>query len=244
LYHALCRSAGSNAKVGKLEAARAALEELQALEDPGWPAQRLLWGAEAAQFVAHARGDGVEALRHSRRMTELERQRGKDASIVLGNLVDAELAAGNALAAARSGSALVAALEGTRHEFTLALARLNLCAACLALDDPVRAREVARALWPQAVFFDYPHYAACYLALLAAFEARPHASARLLGYCEAIYVARQGETLAPNEAAAVERARALVTAAIGPADLERLRAEGARLATVDIATLAFGTEDE
>jgi predicted ATPase/DNA-binding winged helix-turn-helix (wHTH) protein len=244
LYHALCRSAGANAKVGKFDAALPPLEELQALEDPGWPAQRLLWGAEAAQFVAHARGDGGEALRHSRRMTDLERRRGKDASIGLGNLVDAELAAGNALAAARSGSALVAALEGTRHEFTLALARLNLCAACLALDDLVRAREVAQALWPQAVFFDYPHYAACYLALLAALEVRPRVAARLLGYSEAVYFARHGERLAPNEAAAVERARALAAAALGAADFERLRAEGARLATVDIATLAFGTGDD
>ena len=243
LYHALCRSAGTSAKVGRVEVARAHLEELQALEDPGWPAQRLLWGAEAAQFVAHARGDGAEALRHSRRMLDLERQRGKDASIALGNLVDAELAAGNALAASRSGSALVAALEGTRHEFTLALARLNLCAAWLALDDPMRARDVAQALWPQAVFFDYPHYAACYLALLAALEARPRAAARLLGYCEAVYLARHGETLAPNEAAAVDRARALASAAIGLADFQRLRTEGAKLATVDISSLAFGIED-
>jgi predicted ATPase/DNA-binding winged helix-turn-helix (wHTH) protein len=243
LYHALCRSAGTTAKVGKLQAALVPLAELQALEDPTWPAQRLIWGAEAAQFVAHARGDGVGALRQARRLVDLDRQRGKDASIGLGNLVDAELAAGDALAAVRSGAALVVALVGTRHEFTLALARLNLCAACLALDDRARAREVAQALWPQAVFFEYPHYAACYLALLAALDARPRAATRLLGYAEAIYATRHEERCATNEAAAIARARTMAGRALGDADFSRLYAEGARLREADIAALAFGSED-
>src|SRR5262249_10348258 len=132
----------------------------------------------------------AETLRQTRRLVDLAHQRGNEVSIGLGNLVDAELAAGNAPAAARSGATLVAALQGSRHEFTLALARLNLCAALLALDDHAQARVIAQALWPQAVFFDYPHYAACYVGLLAALESRPRVAARLLGYTEAVYAAR------------------------------------------------------
>jgi predicted ATPase/DNA-binding winged helix-turn-helix (wHTH) protein len=243
LYHALCLAAGAAAKVAGPQAAAAPLDEMRALEDPAWPAQRLIWGAQAAQFVTHAAGDGAGALIQARRLVEFDLQRGKDASIGLGNLVDAELAAGDAQAAARSGAALVAALQGTRHEFTLALARLNLCAADLALDDCAQAREVAQALWPQAMFFEWPHYAACYLALLAALEARPRTAARLLGFAEAIYAARHEDRGSTNETAATTRARAMAAAALGEAEIARLRAEGSQLREADVAALAFGSGD-
>ena len=110
-----------------------------------------LWGAEAAQVVARLGGDAHGTLERSRRLVALDRARGSDASIALGNLVDHELAAGDAAAAARSGAALVATLQGTRNEYSMAFARINLCAAYLALDYPAQARPVARAAWPQAV---------------------------------------------------------------------------------------------
>jgi predicted ATPase/DNA-binding winged helix-turn-helix (wHTH) protein len=239
LYHALCLVAGANARLGRAQPAAAPLAEAQLLEDPQWPAQRLLWGAQAAQFVAHARGDGADVVKHARRLVEFDRRRGNDVSLGLGNLVDAELVAGNAEAAARSGAALVAALQGTRHGFTLALARLNLCAAYLALDDTANARSVGQALWPQAVFFDYPHLAALYLALLAALEKRPHAAAQLLGYAEAAHGARDEDQRAPNEAAAIARARAIATQALGESEFARLHAEGTRLSKADVPALAF-----
>jgi len=242
LYHALCLSAGAMAKVSDPAQALAPLAEARALEDPAWPAQRVIWGAQAEQFVAHARGDGAGALVQARRLVELDLQRGKDASIGLGNLVDAELAAGHAPAAARTGAALVASLQGTRHEFTLALARLNLCAAHLATDDPAAARPVAQALWPQALFFEWPHYAACYLALLAALEERPRAAARLLGYVDAVYAARHEERGSTNEDAAIARAAALAVAALGEPAAARLRADGALLRAAEVAALAFGRE--
>jgi hypothetical protein len=82
---------------------------------------------------------------------------------------------------------------------------LNLCAAWLALDDCGRARSVAQAAWPQSVVFELQHYAAAYLALLAALE--------------------------------------LAQAALGEANVSRLRAQGAALRDCDIETLAFGIED-
>jgi predicted ATPase/DNA-binding winged helix-turn-helix (wHTH) protein len=243
LYHALCLAAGATAKIADPRAAIAPLDELRALENPAWPAQRVIWGAQAAQFVAHALGDGAGALIQARRLVELDIARGKDASIGLGNLVDAELAGGDAAAAARSGVALVTSLQGTRHEFTLALARLNLCAAWLALDDHTKAREVAQTLWPQATFFEWPHYAACYLALLAALEGRPRAAAQLLGFAEAIYAARREDRGSTNEATAITRARTMAAAALGDAEEARLRAEGAALREAEIAALAFGDRD-
>jgi predicted ATPase/DNA-binding winged helix-turn-helix (wHTH) protein len=68
LYHAVCRAASAAAQASDLPAARALLDESQRLEDPSWPAQRLLWGSEAAQWVARMSGDTAEALRCGRRL--------------------------------------------------------------------------------------------------------------------------------------------------------------------------------
>jgi len=242
LYHALCRSASACAQAGELQAAVAPLAELQALEDSTWPAQRLLWGTEAAQVVARMRGDAVETLRLSRRMLALDRGRGSDASVPLGNLIDHELAAGDALAAAHSGAALVSALQGTRHEYSLAFARLNLCAAWLALDDCAHARPVAQAAGPQALAFDLQPYAAAYIALMAALEGRPRNAARLLGYAEAIYAAR-AEARETNESAAMARASMMARKALGDAAFSRLHTEGATMRDTDIAAVAFGSDD-
>jgi hypothetical protein len=60
------------------------------------------------------------ALERGRRLVALDRERGSMtgayAAISTGNLIDAELAAGDATGAARSGAALVEWLRGTRHE--------------------------------------------------------------------------------------------------------------------------------
>ena len=56
-------------------------------------------------------GDTAEALRCGHELLALDRARGSDAATALGNLVDAELAAGDAAAAARSGTELVAQLK-------------------------------------------------------------------------------------------------------------------------------------
>jgi hypothetical protein len=218
------------------------LRESQALEDSRWPAQRLLWGAEAAQVVARIDGDAVDALRRSRRLLALDSERGGDASIALGNLIDAELAAGDARGAAQSGAAHVASLRRTRHEYSLAYARLNLCAALLALGDCAHARPIAQAAWPQSIVFELQHYAAGYLALLAALESRPRAASRLLGYAEAIYEARK-ETRETNEAVAMTRASVLSKAALGETAFSAEFAEGSRLRDADIGALAFARDD-
>src|SRR5262249_9159072 len=158
-----------------------------------------------------------------------------------GNLIDHELAAGDAAAACASGVALVRALEGTRDEYSLAFARLNLCAAWLALEECAQARSVAHAAWPQAMVFELQHYGAGYLALLAALERRPKAAAQLLGYADAIYAARS-ETSEMNESNAMMRAQALASTTLGDATFARLHAQGAAQRDADIAALAFATE--
>ena len=242
LYYALARAANAAAQDGDVPAAGALLDELRAIENPAWPAQRLLWGAEAAQAIARISGDRAEALRRSRRLLALDQARGGDASVPLGNLIDAELAAGDAAGAARAGAAFVASLVGTRHEYTLAYARINLCAALLAMDDHEHARPVAQAVWPQAIAFEVQHYGALYLALLAALESRPRAAAQLLGYAEAIFIARK-ETPETNEAVAMTRVATLVREQLDDAAFAGMRRDGASLRDDEIAPIAFATGD-
>jgi hypothetical protein len=241
LYHALCRLASACAQTGDLAAAQPPLDELQALEDAAWPAQRRLWGAETAQVVARMRGDANDTLRLSRRLVALDRARGSDASIALGNLVDHELAAGDVAAAVRTGAALVDTLQGTRNEYSLAFARINLCAAHLAQGDAARARTVAEAAWPQALAFDLQHVAAAYLALLAALEGRAHVAARLSGYSRAIYADRN-EAIERNENGALTQARELAIATLGAAAFEQTCREGLTLGDAAIASIAFESD--
>ena len=156
-YLALARTASAAAQTADIAGARALLPEIAALEDARWPAQRLIWGTIAAQAVARMAGDAAEALRLSRRLVALDRARGGDAAVSLGNLIDHELAAGNAAAAVQAGQTLTAELERTRHVYSLGFARLNLCAACLVLGDLAQARAVGAPAWPAAIAFDLQH---------------------------------------------------------------------------------------
>jgi hypothetical protein len=243
LCHALCRAASAAAQASDLPAARALLDELQRLEDLSWPAQRLLWGAEAAQWVARMSGDTAEALRWGRRMLALDRERGSRADVATGNLIDTELAAGNAGAAARLGAELVDSLHGTRHEYSLTFVRINLLAALLAQDNAAQARPVAQAAWSRASVFDLQHAAAAYLALLCALESRPRAAVKLAAYSEAIYAARK-EARELNETAATTRAQSLARRALDDATFARLYAEGATFRDCEVEAMAFAADDQ
>jgi hypothetical protein len=198
----------------------------------------LLWGAEARQWHARMSGDAVAALEHGRRLLALDRERGSHASIAIGNLIDAELAAGHSGEAAALGAALVASLQGTRHEYGLAFARVNLLAALLAQGDADNARAVAEAAWSRAPAFDLQHAAAAYLALLAALEGRPRDAVTLAAYSEGLYEAR-AEAREANETHAVVRAMSIARAALDAATLDALQAEGRRLRDAEIAAIAF-----
>jgi predicted ATPase/DNA-binding winged helix-turn-helix (wHTH) protein len=242
LCHALCRAASAAAQAGDLPGARVRLDEAQRLEDPSWPAQRLLWSTEAAQWLARMSGDTAEALRRGRRLLALDRERGSHAALTLGNLIDAELAAGDAGAAARLGEQLIESLRGTRQEYGLAFARINLLAALLAQDDVARARPAAQAAWSKAVAFDLQHATAAYLALLCALDGRPRAAVKLAAYSEAIYAAR-AEAREQNETAATLRARSLAQRSLDEATVTRVHAEGASMRDTEVEAAAFGVLD-
>ena len=223
-------------------ALRAALAELDAIEDPAWPPHRLDVGLEAHSFFLSRTdaGPGAPAARLalSRRTAAIAAAIGDDIETSLNNLMDAELAAGDVQAAVQSGQGLLAQLAGSRNENMTAFARLNLGAALLSLDDTARAQAMLRAAWDKAPAFELQPYCADYLALLAVLEGRPQAAAQLAGYADAGYRAK-AEERELNEAAAIERVRTLARSALGAAEFDRLRAQGETLIDAQVAGIAF-----
>jgi len=237
-YLALTALANRESLGGDLPAAEEALAQARALADPAWPPVRAFWLVQAEAFVALARGDMAARLHWTRRRVAMAAAFGSSDGPGLGNLIDAELAAGNTAQAAATGVALVASLAGGRDERSLAFARVNLSAALLALGEHEQARPHLRTGWAQAPLFDLQPFFADYLALLAALAGRPETAARLAGYADAAN-ARIGERQ-PNEAAAHARAMQLARAALGDGAFDRLHAEGAVLRDADVEALAFG----
>jgi len=240
LYVALGVSANAMACNNQLDSASTIVAEMRALEDAGGvPRHRMRLDVDVA--IAELRGDYVERLRLTRERIAREPEALAD-TMHMNNLVDAELAAGDMRAAATTGRILVARLASGRDEYQLTIARLNLCAALLALDTVAEARPVAEAGWPQAKRFELQKEWADYLSLLAALEQRAAAAARLCGYAIAAYEMFEGRRDV-NEAAAFDRARRLAVSTLGDSEFERLQAEGRSLRDEDIAAIAFGTRD-
>jgi predicted ATPase len=238
LYAALGLSAFALAHTGELDSACATLAEMRALEDASWVPRHLMFREDVEFAVAGFRGDHAERARMTRERVARAPD-ARDKTVHMSNLIDAELAAGD-VAAAATGRALVGMLVMGRDDYVLTMARLNLCAALLALGAVTEARPVAQAGWPQALRFKQQWLWADYLALLTALEQRPAAAARLSGYSIAAHAVVE-EAREVNEAAAFDRVCRLAASTLGDAEFERLQAEGRTLRDEDVAAIAFGS---
>lgn len=218
----------------------AALAALPALEDPAWPPHLLVYGARARLHARPAGSPGyLEGLRELRAMEEAA---GAALITLLANMVDAELAAGHAIEAARMGTQFLEQGARTRQEDIVVGIRGNTMAALLACDDCAQARQVGMPGWAAAPKFDERLFFADSMALLAAIEGRVTAAARLIGYADAVW-ARLGTDRQCNEAASCGRATAIARGALGDAAFERLREEGRSLRDEQVTALAFATDD-
>jgi predicted ATPase/DNA-binding winged helix-turn-helix (wHTH) protein len=238
LYRCLGAWATVRAKAGDASAADAALLEAQALEQPDWPLRLRMCHTDDQRRVAKSLGRMDASLVLSRQYLQMRQDAGAGTVPALSGLADGELAAGHAEAAVRTGLALVAQLEGTREEQELAHARLNLCAAFLALDQLPPARRTATSGWKTAERFGMQAWWADYLALLAALDERPQAAALLLGYADAAYE-RTRDHREPNEATAAKRVRQRLAANLSDHDTAALLAAGALLPEAAVAALAL-----
>jgi predicted ATPase/DNA-binding winged helix-turn-helix (wHTH) protein len=241
LYAALGVSAFAMAWNNELDSASTTLAEMRALEEPASVPRHLMLRNGSESIIAGFRGDHAEVLRLARERVARAAD-AHDEMVSMTFLIHAELAAGDARAATTTGRAVVAKLASGRDEIHLTMARLNLCAALLALDAVAEARSLANAAWSQAGRHKLQWAWADYLALLTALERRPAAAARLCGYSTAAY-GKFEERREVNEAAAFDRACRLAASALGDTEFERLQAEGRSLREEDIEAIAFGSGD-
>ena len=192
------------------------MQQALALEDPGWPAV-LRWVAMRTRgMLAMARGQAHLAVPLYRRLLDEARAAGETGHLQLLQVANAELAAGDAVAAVADGQRLLPQLAASRDENLRAHASVNLLLAHLALDQLAPARALAlqvfggaRPVRPHAWFLDA-------LALLAALEGRVGAAAQLAAAADAQYAAAAGLRQF-NEQRAHERTLALLAeAGLGP----------------------------
>jgi predicted ATPase/DNA-binding winged helix-turn-helix (wHTH) protein len=244
LYRALCEAAWNAAWTKQPAQADALMREALELEDPRWPPWCLSFAPQAAALIATQKGEPAAALALYRRALELCRMAGKASVNTQANVCNMELMTGDAAAAAKTGRSLVATLAGRRSEDELAVARVNLAAAYLALKATGDAREQLLAVMPLASQLrrdaPYCHLAwVDYVVLLAALEGRCEDAAELLGASDGFY--RDASAVRePNEAAACDHACALALEALGATAFEALRARGRAQADLVVANLAFG----
>ena len=236
IYCALSHCIGAAARLNNGSQLNEFLHEMRALQDPSWPPQRRAFGADA-EYLAGRHHPG-RILELARNQMAINRDAGGNEAIAIANLVDAELSAGNARAAALMGETLLNRLQGTRNEHSMAYALINVTAAWLSLGDLVRARTRAVLGWPRGRHYELQAVWADYLALLAALEGRFDDAARLAGYADMRYTRHEDKRQA-NEDQAYRRALTLAESALGQAVVATLKREGSATSDENVAALAF-----
>lgn len=232
--------------------AQAAFTRMQQIEDPTWPPAVRLLGCKVQAGLASDAGllDAARAANQTRLALATAAGSERDVHAALGNLADLALIAGDADAAVRLGTDLLARL-GRRQLATRAIALGNLLLALLARSAPgarthhgrnlldPRARPVLTEFVEVARQLDhmYVMYAADAMALLAAQEARWPATARLLGYADAAHAADRQER-EPNEARARATADGLLQGAASAVEINAWREQGSRLSPDAVCALA------
>jgi predicted ATPase/DNA-binding winged helix-turn-helix (wHTH) protein len=227
-YLSLAALAWSNGMSGRGDAAAAAVAEMESAYVPPAASDAAKRGAQARAALAVARGRWEEALQHFRHCAEIWQAAGGHDDAPLHNVIEAELLAGHVDDAIRDGERLVARLSGSRETRRLSWLQRILLAAWLENDGVVQARRYAAQVWPQVQIDTGEAALADLSALLAALEGRPRNAVRLVGYADATYAALR-DSRQVTEARSVDRALALARAALGEAEVERLRAAGAAL---------------
>ena len=215
---------------GELPPARELLDEAQRIEDPQAPrlprAVRLM-----ALCSLHTRANET-ALAHTSRQAALAlvTQSGDHPNIQFNmrKLADADLAVGDCEAAIRVSQALIADAQAHGPPGAVRIAQGYLAAALIATGDLQGALTAARQALPGWRAAGWTGWLLDHLALRAAAMRRWHDAARLLGYCDAGYLAAATTRRAAEQRSA-ERARALVVAAVGADELRLWYAQGAAL---------------
>ena len=227
-------------KTGRAEQAPAIFAEaFQLLEYAGAP-KVLARYFEYFGFLKMETGDLVAARTHYEEALSLYRRTGAERAVPqLGNIADLDWAVGDLVASEAGYREVVAAL---RKSPVSANSTLGFALSCLSgvltergqLDDALVAAREGLPLLNEAglgwYFLDH-------LALRATLAGKPEYAARLAGYADSAFTAKDFSRQI-NEARARDRLRALLHKEFGPGELERLLADGACMSESDAFRLA------
>jgi len=239
LYFALGFHAAECSRALDFDAAEHALAEARALEEPGWPLRRRMWGASAAAGVAIHRGDAAAYRRASRAELDLAERAGAERAAAWARLklADAALMASDHAEAIELGQLAADELRALDQPSNLGLALTNLCEALLLVDENERALAAAAEALPLMWHSGWAYLLLDAIALLAQRRGRPADAARVLGYASAWYAAH-GDQRQPNEAEVARLAQQSLESTLGAPRCEGLQREGAGLSDAQARALA------
>ena len=241
LAQTLVRLARVWCSMGDLEAAAKLLADASPIvERSGLPKLAALYH-QSLGFRQMLSGDPSAARIEYRKALEASRGTWEFARFVLHeNIADASWALGDLPAAAAAFREAIAAQKASprRRMDAVGFALLNLAGVLTEMGEVDEALAAAREGVPLQldrgrvwVFIDH-------LALRAALAGNLPTAARLVGYADAVVVAKQARR-EPNEARAYTRLQSLLREHLDVAELGRLRAEGAKLTETEACRLAL-----
>ena len=217
-----------------------ALDELQRLSKPEWPARMRLLLPNASAQIHFAAGRYAEARHFFERTREVAAACGATRS----ELASEENAAEAALMAGELDFAVDALRDVAdrlaRHDrFFSTYAVGTLASALLFKGDPVAARHALAQAAPLIVRYDLGFRYAATAALLAAQEGRWEASAQLLGYGAAAAAAHGVDAVRPTEVMARDQALQLLASHARPGEIEAWKHQGSSLLVEEAYRLAL-----
>jgi hypothetical protein len=221
-------------------AARTALNEMQELFDPSWPA----WCRTAVEhglgFFEYFAAHRPEAARkHLDAAVEIHRRAGGDGYFAEHSalmLLSVDLSRGDFEAVVQRGGDLLSGFQIGKRRAQALVARAGALTALGRLEE---AEESLRAAVPLVRHgLGSASWALCYAPYLLARQQRMGDAARIIGYIEEV-VDAVALTASPATGGLLNAAKAIISATLDAKGLHRLIAEGQRLTEDEAIALAF-----
>jgi predicted ATPase/DNA-binding winged helix-turn-helix (wHTH) protein len=242
LGHSLVRRGAMLARLGRFEQSALVLAEaFQVLECVGQPKVLGSYFTELG-FLRMLVGDPTSARRHYEKALSLYRDSGAESAAlsVLGILADATWALGDLDAALSAFVEIVARMRQSSlaRKYVFGVSLTNLAGLRTERGELHEALAAAREGLPLLHDAGIAWNVLDHLALRAALAGKRVNAARLAGFADSAYTAKEG-VRQPNEARARNRLQALLCEQLTPKELERLLAEGARMSEDEACRMAL-----
>jgi tetratricopeptide (TPR) repeat protein len=227
---------------GRHEQATSVLAEAFALLEHAGMGKALGLYFEGSGFLKLFAGDVTGARMHFEKALALYRSAGAESAVLatLLNLAESTWALGDldaALAGLREAVALLRKSPLAR-KIVMAQALTNLAGVHTERGEFAEALAAAREGLPSCEEAGYAWSTLDYLALRAALVGKVANAARLIGFADSTYKAKE-TSRQPNEARARARLQALLREKLHPDELERLLAEGAKMREDEACRMAL-----